>query len=167
MKKMNFTIQINDRGGAPFRKYTPDTLVMLFQTSKTAANFELMVLIEGLSFLAYYMHLTLNGRSSEYDEKADFADVIDKLEEKKIIGKKLKGKLHSYRKQRNQIVHDLFRIKSFHKEPDFKNYSYEVELEKLFWSGMNAFDDLYKRIMPSKDFDVMKLAERLKGSKLI
>lgn len=62
-----FFIQINDRGGQHFRKYTRDSLIMLFDTSPTAANFELMILIEGLTFLALRTHFIISNNEKAYE----------------------------------------------------------------------------------------------------
>ena len=59
-------IQINDKGGKHYRTYTPESLQMLFDVSPSAANFELAILIEGLTFLGYRITCEVRKKPEEY-----------------------------------------------------------------------------------------------------
>ena len=154
--KSSFYIQINDRGGKHFRKYTVDSLQMLFDISPTAANFELMVLIEGLVFMALRVHFMVTDNEKSYDQfiaKNDRLEcAIDKLASEKIISRVLKGQLTEYRKMRNEIAHNAFRMKLLNSRifPEFKNYSYSEALLELFEKGMDIFKEFSKFIVPGK-----------------
>ena len=154
--KCSFYIQINDKGGKHFRKYTVDNLQMLFDISPTAANFELMVLIEGLVFMALRVHFMVTGNEKGYDQfiaKNDRLEcAIDRLASEKIISSALKGQLADYRKMRNEIAHNVFRMKSLNSRvfPEFKNYSYSKALSELFERGMGIFKEFSKFIAPGR-----------------
>ena len=154
--KSNFFIQINDRGGKHFRRYTVDSLQMLFDISPTAANFELMVLIEGMVFMALRVHFMVIGNKKGYKQfivKNDRLEcAIDKLAFEKIISPALKGQLTEYRKIRNEIVHNAFRIKSLDSRifPEFKNYSYSEAFSELFKKGVDIFKEFSKFIVPGR-----------------
>ncbi len=151
-----FYIQINEKGGKYFRKYTEDTLQMLYDISPTAANFELMVLIEGLVFMALRVHFIVIGKKNDYEkfiEKDDRLNcAIDKLASEEIIDKVLEGQLIDYRKMRNEIAHNAFRIKSFKSKlfPLFKDYSYSEAFKDLFNKGMKIFRGFSKFIVPGR-----------------
>lgn len=144
-KSSIFSIQVNDKGGKHFRKYTEDTLRTFFDASPTAANFELMVLIEGLVFMALRIHFVSVGDAKGYDrfvKKNDrLENAVKKLSSVGVVDSKLRSNLTNYRKMRNEISHNLFRMKSFDSKifPKFKNYSYSKALADLFEMGMGIF----------------------------
>ena len=164
----NFYIQINEKGGIHFRKYTEDSLEMLFDISPTAANFELMVLIEGLVFMALRIHFIVTGKENDYEEfikRNDSLDcAIDKLASEKIIGEALKVQLTEYRKMRNEIAHNAFRMKSLKSKlfPTFNDYSYSDVLKDLFNKGMKIFMEFSRFIVPGKP-SPKEFAQRFKG----
>ncbi|RJR23835.1 hypothetical protein C4578_03590 [Candidatus Microgenomates bacterium] len=155
MNQYNFSIKINDKGGVPYRDYTPTTFRKLFLESKTGANFELVSLIEGLTFLGYFIYCNVSKQPEKYNKilknpkEGSFASVIDYLFKAKVISKNLKLQLHKYRKERNSVVHNWLNFK----EPlnsDFKNHSYDEALGQLFMCGMETIGMLHKEIVPSK-----------------
>jgi len=156
MDAYSFSIKINDKGGIPYRDYTPATLRKLFLESKTGANFELMSLIEGLTFLSYFIYCNVSKQPEKYNKilknikEGSFALVIDYLFKEKVITKNLQFQLHKYRGKRNSVVHNWLNFK----EPlssGFKDYSYDETLGQLFICGMETLGMLYKEIVPSKE----------------
>lgn len=158
----NFGIQINNKEGKPFRKYTKDTLQMLFDTSPSAANFEMIIVIEGLVFMGIRLFYMISKQNNEYnkfikDKKAStFYRAIEKLYCLGIIDESLQRKLHSYREQRNEIAHDLFQLKSIYTEsaPKFKNFTHTDLLKKLFDQGLEifiAFEDIITPGRPTQE----------------
>lgn len=151
-----FFIQINEKGGKHFRKYTEDSLQILFDTSPSAANFELMILIEGLVFLALRTHFIIAGKEGDYEKFLKKDDrvkkAIDKLVSEHIIEEGLKKKLNEYRGMRNEIAHNAYRMKSFKSKvfPSFKEYSYTDAFEALFHKGMEIFREFSKFMVPGK-----------------
>jgi hypothetical protein len=149
-------IQINDKGGKHYRTYTEESLQMLFDVSPSAANFELAILIEGLLFLGYRFSCEIRKNPNEYDEflsdkkHSSFYGVIERIYKLKIIDDVLKGKLHKYRQERNEIIHDLFRLKTINmtKKIAFKDFSYIEAQEKLFKNGILALQAIYKIVVP-------------------
>ena len=169
-------IQINDKGGKHYRTYTRESLQMLFDVSPSAANFELAILIEGLTFLGYRISCEIRKKAEEYsnflaDKKsATFYEVIERIYKLGIIDETAKTILHDYRQERNGIVHALFRLKTINltKEVEFKDFSYKEAQEKLFYLGIEALESLYKSIVPGsipwKDY-ISKLEGALKKNK--
>lgn len=155
MTDYKFSIRVNDKGGIPFRDYTPETLRKLFLESKTGANFELMSLIEGLTFLGYFIYCNVSKQPEKYNEvlkntrEGSFASVIDKLFEAKVITGNLQLQLHRYREKRNSVVHNWLNFKD-PLNSNFKNYSYDEVLGQLFVCGMETLGILHKEIIPSK-----------------
>lgn len=157
MANYNFSIKINDKGGIPYRDYTPETLRKLFLESKTGANFELMSLIEGLTFLGYFIYCNISKQPEKYDKvlsdttrEGSFASVIDKLFKQKVITENLQSQLHKYRKKRNSIVHNWLNFKD-PLNSGFKDYSYDEALGQLFVCGIETLGILHKEIVPSKE----------------
>lgn len=171
---MGFFIQVNDKGGKHFRKYTKDTLQMLFDVSPTAANFELMILVEAVVFLGYRTYCIVNKCEGDYDafiknkNESSFGKAIKKIYDLKIIGEPLFNKLNKYREMRNDIAHDLFKIKSIGTTPDarfsFREYSYTDALRGMFDIGVECIEDLAEIIIPSKDKWKEYLIHFTKGS---
>lgn len=153
---MTMGVRINDRDGKHYRIYTKDTLQMLFDVSPSAVNFELMILIESLTFFAYRVSCEMREVADEYKEflsgkgSATFYEAIERIYNWGIIDRKLKSKLHKYREERNIIVHDLFRLKSFDAETGvaFKDFSYKEAQEKLFTYGIQIFEPIVKAVTP-------------------
>ncbi|MCX6706344.1 MAG: hypothetical protein NTV24_04580 [Candidatus Woesebacteria bacterium] len=156
MTDYRFSIRINDKGGVPFRDYTPEILRKLFLESKTGANFELMSLIEGLTFLGYFIYCNVSKQPEKYDKvlkntkEGSFASVIDKLFEVKVITEDMQLQLHQYREKRNSVVHNWLNFKD-PLNSDFRSYSYDEALDQLFVCGMETLGMLHKEIVPSKD----------------
>ena len=155
-KASGFFIQVNDKGGGHFRKYTEDSLQMLFDTSPSAANFELMVLVEGLVFMSLRTHFIIADNEEGYEKflKRDdrLKTAIDKLVIEHIVDRNLERKLDEYRKIRNEIVHNIYRMKSFKSKlfPTFKDYSYIDAYKSLFQIGMGVFREFSEIIVPGK-----------------
>lgn len=151
-----FTVQINDKNGIQFRKYTKDTFQMLFDTSPSAANFEMIIVLEGLVFTAIRMHYMVTKKEKDYDKfisnkkRGTFYNAIEKLYKLGIIDLSLKDKLHTYRELRNEIAHDLFQLKSVYTEgtPKFKDYPHTTALKNLFDTGLDSFNLLGEIITP-------------------
>lgn len=157
MADCKFSIKINDKGGVPYRDYTPEKLRKLFLESKTGANFELMSLIEGLTFLGYFIYCNISKQPEKYNEvlkknttEGSLASVIDKLFEAKVITEKLQLQLHKYREKRNSVVHNWLNFKD-PLNSGFKDHSYDEVLGWLFVYGMNTLCMLHKEILPSKE----------------
>jgi hypothetical protein len=138
-------VQINDKGGKHFRKYTEDSLQMLFDAAPTAAVFELTVLIEGLTFMALRIHFINIGEKEGYEKFIKHNDslecAVNKLALEKIINEELKKELTDFRKMRNDLTHNLFRMKTLDSEifPELKDYSYSEALSTLFKKGIEIF----------------------------
>ncbi len=151
-----FTVQINDKDGKHFRKYTKDTLQMLFDTSPSAANFEMMIVVEGLVYMAVRSFYIITKQENEYNKfiadrkNSTFYHAIEKIYLLGIIDEDLKVKLHYFRQLRNDIAHDLFQIKSIFtdKVPKFKDYSHTKSLKDLFQVGLDVFVSLGSIITP-------------------
>lgn len=156
MTDYKFSIRVNDKGGIPFRDYTPETLRKLFLESKTGANFELVSLIEGLTFLGYFIYCNVSKQSEKYNNmlkntrEGSFASVIDKLFKAKVITKDLQLQLHKYREKRNAVVHNWLNFKN-PLDSEFKHYSYDEVLGQLFVCGIETLGMLHKEIVPSRD----------------
>lgn len=156
MAEGQFSIKFNDRGGIPYRDYNPTTFQKLFNESRTAANFELMVLIEGLTFLAYFIYCQLKGKPEKYNEilndptQGSFKSVTDLLFSLGIISEELKNQLHEYRIKRNKITHNWLKIKT-PLDVNLKEYSFDEALKDLFDCGMNVLPVLHKAVTPTKD----------------
>lgn len=153
-----FTVQINNQDGSLYRKYTKDTLQMLFAVSPSAANFELIIVIEGLVFMAIRSHYMVTNQQSEYNvflsdrNESTFYSAIQKICTLGIIGKNLHIRLENFRKLRNEVAHDLFQIKSVFtkKAPQFKKDSYEQSLKNLFNTGLEIFTEFGEIVTPGK-----------------
>jgi hypothetical protein len=149
-----FSIRVNDKGGIPYRDYSPETLRKLFLDSKTGANFELMSLIEGLTFLGYFIYCNTSKQPEKYKkvlkECVSTSVIIDKLFQAKIISEDLQLQLHEYWEKRNSVVHNWLNFKN-PLDSNFKNYSYDEALGQLFICGMKTLNMLYKEIVPSKE----------------
>jgi len=156
MTDYRFSIRINDKGGVPFRDYTPETLRKLFLESKTGANFELMSLIEGLTFLGYFIYCNVSKQPEKYNKvlkdtrEGSFASVIDKLFKAKVVTEDLQLQLHKYREKRNAVVHNWLNFKN-PLDSEFKHYSYDEVLGQLFVCGIETLGMLHKEIVPSRD----------------
>jgi len=154
--KVYFSIKINDKGGIPYRDYTPDTLRRLFIESKTAANFEIMALIEGLTYLGYFLYCNITKQPEKYEkilkdlDKGSFKSVINYLYYEGVIDKTLRKQLHEYRGKRNHVVHNWLQLKT-PLNPKLKDYSYDEALGELFQCGMKTLLPLHKAITPSKE----------------
>ena len=98
----------------------------------------------------------VTGNEKGYDQfiaKNDRLEcAIDRLASEKIISPALKEQLTEYRKMRNEIAHNAFRIKSLNSRvfPEFKNYSYSEALSGLFEKGMGIFKEFSKFIVPGR-----------------
>ena len=156
-KPFTFTVQIFDKGGKHFRKYTKDTLQMLYDTSPSAANFEMIIVVEGLVFMAlrsYYIKAKDEkpyGKFIKNKKEGTFYNAIEKIYYLGIIDRVLKEKLHKYRDLRNEIAHDLFQMKSVLIEGvTFKDYLHSKSLEELFESGLTVFVELGDIITPGR-----------------
>lgn len=151
-----FGVQIKSKNGSHFRNYTQDTLQMLFDTSPSAANFELIIVIEGLIFMAIRSFYLLINKEAEYSKYiankngASFYNAIEKIYKLGIIDETLRKDLHKFRELRNDIAHDLFQLKTVYTEgaPQFKDYPYENSLRDLFESGLKVFVDLGQVVTP-------------------
>lgn len=161
----NFYIQINEKGGEHFRRYTKESLQMLFDVSPTACNFELMLLIEGVVFLAYRTYCIVSKCEEEYDafikdrKINTFSNAIEKIYQLGIIDTSLKTKLNSYRELRNEVAHDLFRFKDLNSKNRvaFKDYSYKEMLKEFYEKGMIIIVSLAEIIIPdNKDGEYLK-----------
>lgn len=161
----NFFIQINEKGGKHFRRYTKESLQMLFDVSPTACNFELMLLIEGEVFLAYRTFCIISKCEEEYEAfignkyESTFSNAIEKIYQLGIIDDALKTKLNKYRELRNEIAHDLFRFKSLNSKSRiaFKDYSYTEMLEEMYKKGVEIIISLTELIIPdSKNPEYLK-----------
>lgn len=156
INKIHYSIKIFERGGLPYRNYTPDSLDKLFTESKTAANFEIMALIEGMTFLGYFIFCNVSKEPEKYEaiiknpSKGSFSSVINYLYQSGIIDIDLKDLLHEYRKKRNSITHNWLQLKT-PLNPDLKDYSYDEALGDLFKAGKLCLGLLYKAVVPSKD----------------
>lgn len=156
MNTSSFSIKINDKGGVPYRDYTITSLRKLFLESKTGANFELMSLIEGLTYLGYFIYCNVSKQPKKYNKilkninKGSFASVINYLFKAKVITEKLQLQLHSYRKMRNSIVHNWLRFKD-PLNSGLKDYSYDEVLGRLFVCGVETLGMLHREIVPSKE----------------
>jgi len=106
--------------------------------------------------MALRVHFMVIGNEKGYDKyivKNDRLDcAINKLASEGIIGDSLESKLSEYRKMRNEIAHNAFRMKSLDSKvfPEFKSYSYSEALTKLFDKGMDIFKDISMFIVPGK-----------------
>lgn len=144
------------KAGQHYRTYTPESLQMLYDVSPSAANFELAILIEGLTFLGYRITCEVRKKPEEYTEflsnkrVSTFYEAIERIYKLKIIDNTVKTTLHKYREKRNEIVHDLFRLKTINltDKVAFKDFSYKKAQEDLFKSGIEALKSLYKFIVP-------------------
>jgi DNA-binding transcriptional ArsR family regulator len=153
-----FGLQINNKDGSLYRKYTKDTLHMLFSISPTAANFELMIVIEGVVFMGVRSFYIINKQEQEYDKfiadksQSTFSGAIQRLYMMGIIDEPLKEKLITYKTLRNEIAHDWFQIKTVYTEgvPSFKEFSHDESLKKLFDSGLDVFVELGEVITPGR-----------------
>src|SRR4030042_381453 len=151
-----FSIRIFEKGGLPYRHYTPTSLNKLFIDSKTAANFELLAIIEGLTYLGYFVYCNVTKQSQKYEAilknpiKGSFKSVIDYLYDAGIIDRELHGLLHDYREKRNAVVHNWLQLKT-PLNPALKDYSHDKALGELFKSGMKTLGLLHKAITPSKE----------------
>lgn len=142
-----FTVIVNDGEGHHFRRYNKDTLQMLYDVSPSAANFEMIIVIEGLVFMAIRSYYIVSKNEKGYGQfinkkkTATFYHAIEFLYKLGIIENNLKKELHEYRELRNEIAHDLFQFKSVftEKAPTFKNVSHTESLEKLFDKGLEIF----------------------------
>lgn len=149
-------IQINDRDAKHYRTYMAESLQMLFNVSPSAANFELAILIEGLTFLGYRITCKVRKKPEEYtkllsNKKAStFYEAIERIYKLKIIDNTAKTTLHKYREKSNEIVHDLFRLKTINltDKVAFKDFSYKENQEDLFKIGIEALKSLYKFVVP-------------------
>ncbi len=131
---------------------------MLFDTSPSAANFEMIIVIEGIVFMAIRTYYIVTKQEKEYDifitnkKIGTFYNAIEKLYKLGIIDLDLQKKLHSYRELRNEIAHDLFQLKSVYTEdtPKFKDYPHTTALKNLFDTGLEAFNLLGEIITPGR-----------------
>lgn len=171
MTDYKFSIRVNDKGGIPFRDYTPETLRKLFLKSKTGANFELMSLIEGLTFLGYFIYCNVSKQPEKYNNmlkntrEGSFASVIDKLFKAKVITKDLQLQLHKYREKRNAVVHNWLNFKN-PLDSEFKHYSYDEVLSQLFVCGIETLGMLHKEIVPSRD-TLSEYVKKISGESVI
>ncbi len=153
---IQYSIKIFERGGLPYRNYTPFSLKQLFIESKTAANFELLAIIEGLTYLGYFLFCNITKQPEVYEKalkhptKGSFKAVIDDLYEAGIIDEKIQKLLQEYRNKRNAVVHNWLQMKT-PLNPDLKDYSHDEALGDLFKSGMEALVLLHRAVVPSKD----------------
>lgn len=151
-----YSIKIFEKGGVPYRHYTPESLEKLFLESKTAANFEVMALIEGLTNFAYFLYCNLTKQKEKYDEvlkdqyKGSFKSVIDYINESGIIDSELKEQLHEYRKMRNEVMHNWLQLKT-PLNPDLDKYSHEQALNDLYILGMKVLGLLHRAVTPSHE----------------
>ncbi len=154
--EIQYSIKIFERGGLPYRDYTPASLNKLFIDSKTGANFELLAIIEGLTYLGYFLYCNINNQAQYYENilkdptKGSFKSVINYLYKLGIIDENLQKLLQNYRERRNGVVHNWLQMKT-PLNPDLKDYSHDEALGDLFKSGMKTLGLLYKAIVPSKD----------------
>ncbi len=148
-----FYVQINDSNGKHFRKYTIDTLQAIYDTSPTAASFEIMVLIEGLVFLAIYTHYLLNNNEQEYHQfvnqkyKPSLGKGIKKLEEVCSFDDSIISELRKYQNLRNDVAHDLFRFKG---QDLTSEYSFSDKIEELFNQGLETLKVFAPLVVPNQ-----------------
>ncbi len=169
-KPFAFTVQINNKDGSPYRKYTKETLQMLFAISPSAANFELIIVIEGIVFMAIRSFYMMTHRESEYGKflengrESTFYSATQKIYTLGIVDKKLYKKLDTFRTLRNEIAHDLFQIKSVFtkKSPKFKDESHDQSLKKLFNTGLEVFAELGEVVTPGRPTQ-MEYVKRFTG----
>lgn len=150
-------LAVNSKGGRHFRKYTKDTLQMLFDTSPSAGCFEIIIVIEGMVFMGVRSIYLNNNDAAGYDiflkdkiQGKTFFNAIDKLYIRGIVDEPLRKKLHIFRNMRNDIAHDLFQLKTIFtsKYPVFKDYPYDKSLKDLFDLGLDVFCLLIEDITP-------------------
>ncbi|MFA6081207.1 MAG: hypothetical protein WC741_02255 [Patescibacteria group bacterium] len=171
LDEIQFSIKIFERGGLPYRDYTPASLKKLFIDSKTGANFELLAIIEGLTYFAYFIYCNINNQSKKYESilknpiKGSFKSVINYLCEEGIIDKELQKLLQDYREKRNVVVHNWLQLKT-PLSPTLKEYSHDEALGELFKAGMKTLGLLHRAIVPSKN-NWPDYVARFKGSKKI
>ena len=154
LNKVYFSIKINDKGGIPYRDYNPATLRKLFIESKTAANFEIMALIEGLTYLGCFLYCNITKHPEKYEKilenRVPFGSVINYLYHEGVINKTLKEQIHKYKEKRNNVVHNWLQLKT-PLNPKLNEYSYDEVLGELFQCGMRTLLLLHKAITPSKE----------------
>lgn len=161
----NFQIKIFEKNGSIYRTYTEEYFKNKFKESKIEANFELMMVIEGLTFIICLLDYTLNGKEREYFEfarEASFKDAIKKI--KKIIGKKLEERINIYRKKRNELVHNWLNIKCT--KENLRNYSYDEALNELFNYGLPLPNQIWNAAKNFIEKDPQKRI-KLNGKKII
>lgn len=152
----SFSIKVNDRGGVPYRDYTPTTFRKLFLESKTGANFELMSLIEGMTYLGYFVYCNLTKQPEKYDQilknhiKGSFNAIIGYLYKEGIIDEELRDQLYEYKKKRNEVMHNWLPLKN-PINPKLKDYSHDEALGDLYKCGMKTLTLLNKVITPNKE----------------
>ena len=151
-----YSIKVFDKNGVPYRNYTYSFLNQLFLSSKTAANFEVMALVEGLSFLGYFIYCNASKQPENYEKlinskmRNNFSTVINCLRKAGIIDKETKKKLHNYRNKRNDVFHNWLQLKT-PLNPKLSEYSYDEVLGELFKCGMEALHMIQKAITPTKE----------------
>ena len=152
-----FSLTVNKKGGAQYRKYSQDTLQMLFDTSPSAACFEITIVVEGLIFTAVRLIYILTNNEKGYEkflrDKKDgesFYNAIEKLYFWGVIDKNLKDDLHTFRTMRNEIAHDLFQLKTVFttQAPKFRDYSHDEVLKNFFDKGLEVFSEMGDIITP-------------------
>ncbi len=154
--EIQYSIKIFEKGGLPYRNYTPSSLKQLFIESKTAANFELLAIIEGLTYLGYFLYCNITKQSEVYEKalkdpiKGSFKAVINSLYDLGIIDEELQKLLQDYREKRNAVVHNWLQMKT-PLNPNLSDYSHDEALGELFKSGMKTLGLLYKSVCPSKE----------------
>jgi len=152
----SFSIKVNDKGGIPYRDYTPTIFRKLFLESKTGANFELMSLIEGLTYLSYFIFCHVSGTPERYNEvlekpiKNSFGVVIDYLYDGGVFDKPLRDQLIEYKNKRNEVVHNWLPLKN-PLNPNLSEYSHDEALGKLFKCGIKTLTMLHRTVTPTKE----------------
>lgn len=153
---IQYSIKVFGKGGLPYRNYTPSSLNQLYIESKTAANFELLAIIEGLTYLGYFLYCNITKQPEVYEKhlkdpiKGSFKLVINYLFDFGIIDEELQGLLQDYREKRNAVVHNWLQMKT-PLNPNLKDYSHDEALGDLFKAGTKTLGLLYKAVCPSKE----------------
>ncbi len=116
------------------------------------ANYEVMVLVEGLVFLAIFQYYALHEESNKYFEyvfnKKSYPTLgngISMLTKLELFKESpVTSELKTYKELRNEFTHDPFKMKTMY----FEGYCISDSLEKLFEQGIKVLNLLSPLVQP-------------------